>query len=459
MKTLRTRLTWLYTVTTGAILLLVMAIFFLFSLRDIQKTRLEQFQVVWNSLSSQFISSNALSQGFLAQTEADYRLVIHIRENGIPFLYRGSWQTDTDRQILIAKALALAEAQGVFMDKAPVSSTVSVTSLMTVEGDHKDRYYAMVLSMDTKSGVKSLCAVSLIPPVRESLRETLLLLCLLAVSGVACLWLISWKFVGWSRKPVEESQKKQAQFIASASHELRSPLAVLRAAAAALSHEPQTDISAHSGAPTHPDPQTHTDSRCEGQEKDALLSLIDSECARMSRLVDDMLFLASADARSWSLRLETVDMDTLLIEVYESCQPLCHEKSVSLRLELPSRPLPRIAADPQRIRQLLLILLDNARTYTPAGRSISIRARAASSGNIITLEVADQGCGIPDHIKPCIFDRFYQADRSRSDKQHFGLGLSIAKELVRLHGGTIRAADEPGGGTCFSVTLPASLRL
>lgn len=244
------------------------------------------------------------------------------------------------------------------MDQAPFSSAIATSSLMTLEGKQGDQYYAMVTSLATKNGVKSLCA-------------------------------------------------------GSASGDTR-------------------------------------------HEKDALLSLIDSECARMSRLVDDMLFLASADAKTWNLNLETVDMDTLLIDLYESFQPLCHEKSISLRLELPARPLPRIAADPQRIRQLLMILLDNALTYTPSGCSICIRARAAFSGRHLTVEVANQGCRIPDRVKPYIFDRFYQADGSRSDKRHFGLGLSITKELVSLHGGEIQAADEPGGGACFSVTLPAA---
>ena len=71
------------------------------------------------------------------------------------------------------------------------------------------------------------------------------------------------------------------------------------------------------------------------------------------------------------------------------------------------------------------------------------------------IQVKDQGCGIPRENQPYIFDRFYRADKTRSGKEHFGLGLSIAKELAILHGGTITVADNPGGGSCFSVTLPA----
>lgn len=428
MKTLRTRLTWLYTMTTGTILLLVMAAFLLYSVRDRQKSQLEQFQVIWNSLSSRFMSAGALSQGYLAETETGHHMVIHISENGIPFLYRGSWQPETDRRALIKRAEQEAGAQGVLLDQPPVSSSMAVTPLMTIEGDFDDRYYAMVLVVSTKSGAKSLCAVSHIPPVLESVKDTIVLLVSLTVLGLGCLWLVSWRFVGWSLKPVEESQEKQARFIASASHELRSPLSVLKSAISALSNDPN--------------------------EKDTLLPLIDSECVRMSRLVDDMLFLASADAKSWSLRLEEVDMDTLLIDLYESFRPVCQDSKISLRLDLPDQSLPRITGDAQRIRQLLLILLDNARTYTPPERSIYIQARI--SRKELTVQVADEGWGIPDDVKPYIFDRFYQADRSRTDKQHFGLGLSIAKELAALHGGKISVSDRAGGGACFSVSFPTS---
>ena len=430
MKTPRARLTWLYTITTGAILLLVITAFLPYTVRDRKKSQLEQFQVIWNSLSSRFMASGALTHQYLAQTEADHQLVIHIMENGVPFLYRGSWKPDTDRQTLIQRARDEADSQGVFMDRAPVSSSILFSSLMTIEGDQNDRYYAMVLAVSTKNGSKSLCALSLIPPVAQSLGETIAFFCFLAVFGMAGLWLVSWRFVGWSLKPVEESQQKQARFIAAASHELRSPLSVLKSAISALSSDPD--------------------------EKDTLLPLIDSECVRMSRLVDDMLFLASADAKSWSLHMEKVDMDTLLIDLYESFLPVCREHEITLRLELPQLALPSVAGDPQRIRQLLLILLDNARTYTPQNRSIYISAQTNVSKKLLTVQVADEGQGIPDNIKPYIFDRFYQADRSRTDKQHFGLGLSIARELAQLHEGTIRVLDREGGGPCFIVRFPVS---
>jgi len=192
------------------------------------------------------------------------------------------------------------------------------------------------------------------------------------------------------------------------------------------------------------------------QQKDILLPLMNHECVRMSRLIDDMLLLASADAKTWSLHIEEVDMDTFLINLFETFQPACREKNIFFHLELPDNPLPKIWADQERIQQLLMVLLDNAKYYTPSGKSIYLCAKVQEKKHILTLEVIDEGCGIPPESRPYIFDRFYQADSARSDKQHFGLGLSIAKELAELHHRSVNVFDGRDGGSCFKVTLPTS---
>lgn len=469
MNRLRQRLTALYTVTTGGILFIVILLFFLSSIHKTQNAQLEQFHLIWNSLSSRFLSANAFSHAFLAQTEADYHLVIHIRENGQAFLYPGAWTPPDSREWLIAQAREMAENEGVFMDRAPVSSTVSTSSLLAFSGSHGENYYAMVLSVPTKHGVKSLCAIAWIPSVSRALRGTMLYLALLFFLGLAGLWLVSRKFVAWSLIPVEESQKKQAQFIAAASHELRSPLAVLRSGiAAALS---STSENKESGEPDScaearlPGQPYSLSAECASpgefllygthfptkQKKDTLLPLLDRECVRMSRLIDDMLLLASADAKTWKLQLEIVDMDTLLIDLLETFQPVCREKGIFLKLELPDASLPPIEGDAQRIRQILQILLDNACQFTPAGKSIILRAETDDKKHRIKLKVIDEGCGIAPEDRPYIFDRFYQADSARSDKQHFGLGLSIARELTKLHGGTIDVGEDEKGRCCFTV--------
>lgn len=446
MKKLHWRLTLLYTITTGLILTLTIAGFLAFRIKEYHQAQIENFHSIWNSLSFRLQSETTFPHSLLAQTEAEQQMIIHIEENGLPLLYSGSWTPPTDRQTLIERAKDLAAAQGVHMAVRPISSLSNVSSVLSLEGNHKDHYYAMVLSLATKKGVKSLCAILYQPPVLKSLKSTILFLCSMDFTGIFLLFFLSWNFVAWSLRPVEESRRKQAQFLAAASHELRSPLAVLRSSAAAIQAAPE--------------------------EQAALLPLMDRECARMSRLLDDMLLLASADAKTWSLHIQTVDMDTLLIDTYETYLPACQKKRIRLCLKLPEDSLPSIQADPERIKQVLFILLDNALTYTPEGKEIAIVAEVAGEtgaggGQVISpadllLHIIDQGCGIPDQKKPYIFDRFYQADPARSDKSHFGLGLSIAKELVLLHHGSISVSDgtsDAGSdgackGTCFTVTLP-----
>ncbi len=184
----------------------------------------------------------------------------------------------------------------------------------------------------------------------------------------------------------------------------------------------------------------------------------------MSRLIQDMLLLASADAGTWSLELRPVDIDTLLLETYEAFLPLCRQNNIHLLLDLPADPLPQVLADPQRLTQILSVLLDNALTYTPEGKQITVQALPpARRQKALTICLWDEGPGIPDPEKERIFDRFYQADPSRQDKQHFGLGLCIARELAAMQGAQLTVHDGPGGGAMFRLGLlvaqtPASPR-
>ncbi len=433
MKLLRRRMACLYAATASIILTFALAGFFMLRIEETRQAQADSFQSAWNAISYRLQSETMVTHSFLARAEAENHLIIHIEENGAPLLYPGSWTPPTSRQTLIGRAKKQAEGQGVSTCSAPVSSSFASTSRMSVRGDQGEQYYAMFQTIAKPKGMQSLCVIYYRTPVLKSLRKTILALCGLDLAGILCLSAISWHFVGWSLRPVEESRKRQAEFIAAASHELRSPLAVLRSGAAAALAAPQ--------------------------EAESLLQTMDSECSRMSRLIDDLLLLASADSGTWEIHREKTDMDTLLIETYESFLPLCQEKQVSLHLKLPQTPLPAILSDPQRIRQILSILLDNALAYSPAHGEIQICAKAPAFSprrpGYLTLQVKDQGCGIPDPAKPRVFDRFYRADQARSKKAHFGLGLSIAKELACLHQGTISVTDNPGGGSCFTVTLPA----
>ena len=153
--------------------------------------------------------------------------------------------------------------------------------------------------------------------------------------------------------------------------------------------------------------------------------------------------------------MRPVDADTLLITQYELFEKLAAQRQISLAVSLPEdAPLPRIYGDEQRLCQVLSILIDNALSYTPAGGRVVLGAKG-EGGNVL-LSVSDDGPGIPDAEKQRIFERFYRADGSRSKKDHHGLGLSIAREIVSLHHGRLEVRDAPGGcGSVFTATFPA----
>lgn len=182
--------------------------------------------------------------------------------------------------------------------------------------------------------------------------------------------------------------------------------------------------------------------------------VIDLEVSRMSRLIQDLLLLSSLDAGNWSFHMEDIDIDTLLINLYTKYEPICKGKKIILQLDIADESYPPLSSDADRLNQIVSVLLDNAVSYSPSSSEITLGASVEKNELVIT--VIDHGVGISDEDKPYIFDRFYQCDKSRTQREHFGLGLSIANELVNKLGGKIRVSDTDGGGCTFKVCLPFS---
>lgn len=233
----------------------------------------------------------------------------------------------------------------------------------------------------------------------------------------------------------EQSDQSRRQLIVDASHELRTPVATVRAHIESLLLE-----SEH--LPEHV--RTY-------------LAVTQREAERLSTLVDDLLMLARADADELRLELRPVTLDAVVEEVYRALEPLAeHERQVTLVREV-ARDLPAAYADRDRLAQVLLNLVRNAITYTPAGGLVSIGAAMGDEPDTVVLTVTDTGIGIPDDEREHIFERFYRADTSRARQSGgFGLGLSIVRDLVQAMGGSVVAERGPAGGSRFRVTLRAA---
>lgn len=425
---LHRKMTLLYTLTTGAILTFVLVILLFYNEQLLTMKSEESFQSATLTIVSKLQSGGSVSHAWLSQMEVENDLIIYIEDNGIPLLYPGAWTPPTDRDILIQKAQEWAAGHKIDTSVVPVSSGIRQSDVFRIYGNHRDLYQGIVIKIPSASKYQSLVLLNSLQPVKASFFRQKLFFILLDIVGILSLFIVSWNFVKKSLDPIRESKEKQDAFIAAASHELRSPIAVIQASANAMSAKPE--------------------------EAPHLSSNILSECRRLSRLVSDLLTLASSDASSWSVNLTSVDLDTILLNIYELFESICREKHITLELSLPDDPLPFVNGDEERLLQLLSILLDNAVSYSDNGSSVCIEAEQIHRFNYI--RIVDHGVGIPDEEKERIFERFYRTDHSRNDKKHFGLGLSIARELTKLHRRELILSDTEGGGATFTLKLPTT---
>ncbi len=426
LKSIRNRLIFMYTGSTGLILTLVLILVQVLMGQQIERNILNTFQNNYVTAYQNVQMNYGISNLWIAEMEIKNNLIIHIEDNGVPFLYQGGWKTPTERSRLIDKVKEAALRDMINTSTRPITSKQIQSQVYEIKGDKKDKYLGEVFIMPTETGFRSLVMLQYISEQSDDLLKLRCFVTLLNVAGIALLHFVSCYVVDKSLRPVEESRRLQTEFIAAASHELKSPLAVIRANASAIILQP--DRAQH------------------------FTQGIDKECIRLSKLTEDMLLLANADARSWKIKKELLDMDLLLIETLDIFLPLCQENGKQLKLELPKEMLPKSEGDFFRIKQLLAILIDNAISYSVEGDTILLRAYAKKQK--LWVEVEDHGKGIEAGRKKEVFERFCREDKSRRDKNHYGLGLSVAKELIELHGGRISIKDTPGGGATFLFYLP-----
>ena len=229
---------------------------------------------------------------------------------------------------------------------------------------------------------------------------------------------------------LEDSFARLSQFSADMAHELRTPINNLMG-------EAEVSLSK---------------TRTEDEYQRVLASSLE-ECSRLSRLIDSMLFLARAENAETELKRSSVDFRREAEAVREFYDMVAEEQGVTVTCTGEGR----LHADPLLFRQVLSNLLSNALHYTPPGGKVTISVAPTNNG-WVDIAVADTGTGIdPEHI-PHIFDRFYRADRARSQQpQGFGLGLAIVKSILTLHGGTVAIQSKTGAGTTVRLRFPSDV--
>lgn len=411
--------------------MIIMSLCYLYvSEEGLYRNQFQSFKNDMNTITTNLEQQSVISMEWLSKMEAQGNYLFFVLDNGIPFLYNQLNKPDinSSRDRLLQESLAAYE--DMFLIDPSVQTSSSYVSyhfeFEFTSASQNMKYFGSVINMGAYSSSLEVVVLSSLSSLEQQIQEQRARFILIDVGAILLLSIFSWIFTGRLLKPIIENQQKQTQFIASASHELRTPLAVILSAAECC--------------------KTASSDKQEG-----FLKTIKQEGIRMSALVNDMLTLSQSDNHRFSVQIKPVELDTLLINSYEAFEPLAKEKSISLTLSLPEKALPPCSADPERICQVVSILLHNAISYTPVQGKISLSLSYEKERFCISVE--DNGIGISDEDKKKIFDRFYRAEKSRSTKGHFGLGLSIAYEIVKAHGGNIYVADAEAGGSVFTVIL------
>jgi len=225
---------------------------------------------------------------------------------------------------------------------------------------------------------------------------------------------------------LEASFKQVRQFTSDASHELRTPLTVLKGEAELALRRPRA-----------------------ADDYRAVLESGLEEIDRMSRIVDELLFLSRADLGEIKMESKPVRLDLLLEDLKRQADVLGHEQAVHIVIGLLEPAT--VGGDDMRLRELFLNLLDNAIKYSAPGGRVEISAEPRANEWVIT--VRDTGTGIPDEEIPRIWERLYRGDKSRSQRG-LGLGLSLVRAIINAHGGSIEVQSTVGKGSSFVIHLP-----
>lgn len=425
-RRLHIQMTFFSALIIGAVILIMTMFCNFIAVRSTQENIWTTFQNNAMSCISHIESQSVITNQWILQAEQNYGISIDIKDNGNSLYLKKLQGTSAEENIFQKAASVSADSHGLDLSNPGVVNKLTKNVFFQI----KDFYVSTAL-IPKDQGIVGMIILYPLNSMKHEILLQRLAFFGTAFLAILALSIFSWFFTGKMIAPLEENRQAQTEFIAAASHELRSPLAVILSGISAMKK-------------AEPDEQAH------------FLSVIEKEGTRMSLLVNDMLSLSNADNHSWKMHPVPCELDTLVLDTYEKYEPLMQEHHMNFSVKLPEEELPLCSCDPERISQVLGILLDNAISYVPEHGKIRITLTQNAKG--FCLSVIDNGPGIPDSAKTSVFRRFYRADSARNNKQHFGLGLCIAYEIITLHQGTITVQDTPGGGSTFLISLytPAS---
>ncbi|MDE6893271.1 MAG: HAMP domain-containing histidine kinase [Lachnospiraceae bacterium] len=428
-KKVHLQLTLLFTGIAAAIMIIMSLCYLYVSESGLYRNQYNSFKNDMNTIATNLEQMSVISMQWLSKMEAQGSYTFFVLDNGAPFLYNQLTKAaDSQKYVIMEECLDAYYNTFSFSEAGVIASPFLSyhVEYQFISPSTKEKYFGSVISIEKGNSLLQIIVFSPMKFLEKQISGQRYRFILIDLTAILLLAVFSWFFTGKLLHPILESQQRQARFISSASHELRTPLAIIMSSLDCCQN-----------------------SKTENPQR--FLKTIRQESVRMSSLINDMLVLSESD-QHLPVRKKPVELDTLLINSYEAFEYLAKEKEIALSVNLPEDMLPPCSCDPDRISQVISILIHNAISYTPKMGKIDLSL--SYDKKCFFLSVKDNGIGISDEDKKKIFDRFYRAEKARNTKGHFGLGLSIAYEIAASHNGSISVKDAFPKGTEFVVVLP-----
>ena len=418
---LRRRLTIIYTAIFSTIIIAILGAAYTFIWWEIVSHEKEELVAQAYHEAEEWLNSGELP---CSQTSL---------KDGSMFAY---FVTMDNKNVILEQLGSGPEGRAIYSHKNDWPKELESTRILRMHGvdnnasNERYRYLSAVVPVKKdKTVIGKLYMFKNIEFYYNAAYKTLFILLCIAFMLVLGACGISYWLAGINISPIKNMYEKQKQFTADASHEMRTPLSVMKLAVTALQEDEESRYSSFAN-----------DS----------LQMLGNEVNSMSRLIQRLMELARGEQADEPLLWERMDLSGLCEAVNMQMELLAKNKDIELASFI--EPNLYLRGDGESIKRLLVILLDNAIKYSPCNSKITLRL--FKNNKHIRIEVADEGEGIKDDDKKRVFDRFYRVDKARSRSQGgFGLGLSLAQEIAKQHGAVITIKDNKPSGTIMQVTF------
>lgn len=418
----RRKLIFLYWGTSALLFTSILAVLIFMNYKKAQEGESYFFDNKVNVVAQQIAFTRDLSSDFFAHMEENYQIYVYSLTNRTWYgVTRNMSEQNRLKNALDALNLQLKKQPASYTGYLPFDLECTSSDLLSVPSFYGKKLEIETIRHDTD-------VVYILYDVNKKFLspKELWFYLLLEGLGLMLLFLLSRFFVFLATRPIERGIQQQTEFIASASHELKSPVAVIQ-----LNAQTIKTVDRETGL--------------------RLLETIIDECRHLSSMIQNMLLLASGDAKRLPFHPKSLETDHFFIKIYERYDTYCRQKGHPLSLTFDETLPPVVFADQALLTQVLEILIDNAVSYSLPDTPISLSVK--NTRKSIKVSVENIAPSITGEQQERLFQRFYRADSSAASG-HCGLGLSIAKEIVEYHGGTICLESCAKDHFVFSFQIP-----